>query len=355
MRRYGYIPGAVLLALALILIAQGTAPLAVSLIILAAAIISLVMASRGTFFFVRGTALARTGKEEDRKKALRLFSRALACGLSETYQAMAATLLLQEGDIEEGRKYLEPLASSKDPKIRNSALVSLSMYFWATGNTEKAIKLCEEARNGGCRDRNLWINLCTYYLSAGKTNAFRAFLSSYPGQTTIAIEDLRAVEAMLRGDWKSAGMILHAVLSAESPAFADPYVHAAEVYLHYGERDAAEQMLRKAEEAVPGRFAVYSRETIGRMLRAVTDDSSCDAFASAAERNVLRIVNGKLPLSWEGEGGARVAGGRLPGRPSLPDFSIAAPASQPLPGSDEPDTDLGEDDEEWLRKHSLST
>ena len=350
MGKYRYLPGAGLFALALIAMITEEVPAWLSLVILAAAAIALIIASRGTIYFTRGVKKVKDGKREE---ALALFEKALDLGLSNSYQSIAATVLLQEGDAEKGRKYLEPLVKVSDTKLRSNAEVSLSMYYWLSGDIDKAISLCEDARSIGCRDRNLYINLCTYYLADKRVNEFREMLKEYgtKGAASPSFVDFHAVSGMLRGDWKNAGSYLEALFESMNPDFADPYVHFAEVYLHYGELAKARKMLELAKKTEFGRFSVYSVEMIDEMLRAVSDPAECVAFAEAAEKNVLRIVNGKLPLAWKTPEAKICREDVIPGFPAMPSFS-----GKPHDADEDADdgfvnTEITDDDEEWLRRH----
>ena len=75
--------------------------------------------------------------------------------------------MLQHGDMEKGREILEHLSNGNNPKTKDASKVSLSMYWWMKGDLDKAIELSEKALENGCKDKNLYVNLCTYLLEKG--------------------------------------------------------------------------------------------------------------------------------------------------------------------------------------------
>ena len=228
-------------------------------------------------------------------------------------------------------------------------MTSLSMYWWMKKDYQKAIDLCLEAKKKGYVSKNIYINLLTYYLAAGKTKDFSETLKEMgtSGASSPAIVDFIAVNEMLHGNWKQAGAYLEALCNEASPAFPDPYIHFAQVHLHYGNLRDARAMMEKAVAAEYARYSVYTRDTAKAMLKAISSERDILPFAEAAERNVLLIVNGQLPEWKPSDEGFE--GDTIPGCPEEPLFREMLKEEEL--DDREANTELTEKDEEWLRRH----
>ena len=199
MRKYRFIPGAGVLALALIAMMNEDVPAVIGLILIIAAAILLIFASRGTVYFSKAVRAINSSEPGKKEKGVELMEKALKAGLSDENAVVAASVLLQNDNEEKAKEILEPLSMSKERKVAGPALSSLSMYYWLQKDYAKAIELCEKSKSIGYVSRNLCINLLTYYLAAGKTREFSELLDEMgtSGGSSPAIVDFVAVKAEL--------------------------------------------------------------------------------------------------------------------------------------------------------------
>ncbi len=354
MKKYRFIPGVALLVISFIMMMNESFPAVISMILLLAAAILLIYESRGTVYFTKAVKAINSGDPVKKQQGVMQMKKALDAGLSNENAVVAASVLLQNDDVEKARAALEELSKSQDKKVSGPAMSSLSMYYWLTGDNDKAIELCEKAMKLGYVSRNLCINLLTYYLAAGKTREFGDLLSEMgtSGAASPAIVDFLALNEMFHGNWKQAGAYLEALCVEATPGFPDAYIHFAQVYLHYGEAAKAIAMLQEALDSDFARYSVYTKEYVEDLIRILKDGHECIPFIEAAGKDnkaILRIANGQLP-KYERKEEADILSDVLPGFPALPDFSKVV-ASADTDDDRDANTELSEADEKWLRKH----
>ena len=354
MKKYRYVPGVVLLVLALISMSTEGVPEWLSMALCLVAVAAMVYASRGMASYAKAVKKINSSTAEGKAEGVALMKKALKAGLSDSSAVVAGAVLLQNDDPEMAKDVLERLSSSTDRKVSSPAMTSLSMYYWTKKDYQKAIELCEKAKANGYSTRNLQINLLTYYIAAGKTREFDELLHEMgtSGAASPAIVDFHAINEMLHGDWKQAGAFLEALCLEAKPKFPDPYVHFAQVYLHYGDLGDARKLLEEALHAEYARFSVYTKEGVSEMLRALSDSYECVPFTEAANRDnkaILKIVNGGLPR-WEAAA-EPFTGDAIPGYPAMPQFKLEIRNAEVELDDRDVDTELNEDDERWLERH----
>ena len=291
--------------------------------------------------------------------AIKLYSEALKAGVPDNFQMVAATMLIQHGDPEEGRKYLEPLLNHPKKEVRCPAKISLSMYYWIKKDLGKAISLCEEVRDENYRNRNLYTNLCTYYIDRGNTKEFEKLLKEAvtTGNVGVPIYDLEAVSSMLRNDYKRAGEILTSLFAQAEPSFADPYIHMAVIKLHYGNVRDAIELLRKAERTVFSNTVLYALDEIVKIKEGLENPDTRLQYVHSLENNLSDIINGRRIKLVENKYPV-CNDDMLEGCPEEPSFkednNLNHFLSENIHEKDERElnTDITDDDEEWIRKHS---
>lgn len=355
MKRYRNIPGIILLVISVILMSNESVPSWVSLLVLLAAAVVLVVNSRGNIYFSRAVKLFQSGG--DGQKTLDYFEKALKAGIPDQYTVIAASVLLRAKMSDEAKDALEPVIKSGSDKNSAEAKTVLSIYYWYHGDIDKAIELCESAMEGaGKKNRNVYVNLCTYSLARGDVRKFREYLKAglAVDDGSPALIDFRAISYILEGNYKAAGAVIAAMLEKSTPAFADPYIHLAMVYLYYGERDKAIDAIAKAKTTLYHMTSIYSRDDIRKIDEAIRSDWDVIPFAKALENDPLSFINGKIP-EWE-KASEPFSGKTLPECHGGLDLSeppvLAVSEEADDKDEDDVDTDLSASDEEWIRSHS---
>lgn len=327
----------------------------VKLIIMAVALVLILLTRRGSIYFASANKKMTSKDPERVPAALVQYKKALKAGVPAKYTVTIASLLIQNGEAEAGTKALEKLIAkgSKDKVTINSAKTALSMSAWISGDLERAISLCEEVYKDGDKSSNLYINLSTYYLEAGRTQDFHRLAKEFRSNDKLksaALADLAAVdEFIVKGNWKTAGSILNNMIEKRSYPFADPYVHMAQVKMHYGNRKEALSYIEKGiENSVFSNTAIISKETMEQLASLLKDEKTALKLMSSNERNPLALVNGDIPalsdevIAFEKE--------TEPGEDSEEEPAVQIREER---DDDDVSTELTDDDEEWIRKHGL--
>ena len=330
MRKYRSIPALIILAVALIFLLNPENPRWIGILLLALSACGLIYASRGTLTFSKANKLISQKKPGFLEKALPLYKKSIKEGIPEQYQLIAATLLIQYGDMEFGKEALEELLESREKKIVFQAKEGLSMYYWIKKDLGRAIKICEEAKEMGYKDKILM------------KESYRAKLDSP------ALVDMQAAGAILAGDYEKAGNLSKTIFDSITPAYVDPYIHRAMVYIHYGEIEMALNCLESCLDACSfSNTSILTKKDIEEMISYLKDPSSVWSFSIAVNENPLELINGRLPKHGKIENKKPLFG-------SLPRFKAEAISKNDLSEVDEnePNTALTDEDEEWLKKHN---
>ncbi len=308
----------------------------------------MVINSIGTIYYTKGTKCLQ-GDNPDIKKAMPYFEKAVRKTLDPQAAIIAATLLVQYGDMEKGRKILEEYETNTDKKLSGTAKISLSMYWWIKRDLKKATEIAEDVYNNSTyRDRNLYINLLTFYLEEGKYKEFKKLLKDAKEKkvNVPATIDLEASYYMTQSDWAKCGMYTRLLFADGKPRFMDPYLHEAMVQLHYGEWENAVKALKELKENVTFTNAsVYTESQIDTFIAYAEDKDTRWGLLEAIDTDPTVLIRREMP---EVESGLQMPSSF----PSMPDFT-ALPTKDDVAEKDEGDidTDLTDDDEEWLRKH----
>lgn len=341
-----YITLAIILATAFI----PAIPQGVKIAIMGVGLALIVWSRRGAIYFTQANKKIMSQKSELVPKALTQYRKAIKAGIPVSYAVTIGSVFLQQGLTDEGMEILADAAKNagKDKKNRHVALIALSMGYWIKGNIDEAIRLCEKVRDEGYSDRNIYINLTTYYLNKGDITAFRKTLRECRSKEikAPAITDLEATSEILAGNWKDAGRILSEMLTSRDFKFADPYVHMAQVKIHYGTYSEAVHYLEKAlEKCQFTQTAIIKEDTIKELVSLLKDEKSQAKLASAIDHTPLLLINGQIP-AWQDA---------LPFTPgeTEPDYQeiVQIEENTEPTDDDEAHTDLTADDEEWLKKH----
>ena len=354
LRRYQQWPAIAVLVLAIVLMVTPSVPPFIVFILLIASAVLFFISSRGSYYFSKAYKIFKAGNMARYEEGLGYIIKAVKAGLPDNYLVIAASVMMQYGDIEEARRILEPLVDSKDKQAAGLAKITLSMYYFACDDLDKAIELCESARDEDkSEDRNLFVNLSIYYLKSGKRKEFRKCvreaMTRFPSSPAVA--DMQAMMFMADERWDLAGGILQAMFETVTPSFADPYAHMAIVYLHYGEIGKARREMEKAAGAIFTNISMYRRDDIEAMKEALGTPDEAKECALAINASATAVAAGIRPEWQKGEMIDDLE--LLPGFPPEPDFRKAAtPARDDVEGeSGEVNTELTEADEKWLKRH----
>jgi hypothetical protein len=313
-----------------------------------------IVVNRGSLYYSQANKHYQKNTEEERAKSLALYKKAFKAGVSRRCDITIGSVAVQCGDDNFGQTVFESVikgATKKEDGVRQVAKTAMSMIYWLHGDLDKAIAICEEVIEAGYIDNNVYINYATYCLEKGDLAKFRSIIRDYkknPKLKSPALSDLYAASLILNGEWAKAGNVITQMLDVKDYQFADPYVHMAQIKLHYGKFDEAGNYLKKAHEnCMFTRTAIIKDDVILSLIDMLAEPEKNRGTIAAINKDPLALINGKIPAPIE--------------NPILtfdaePDYKAAEKTETGNTKSvendnQEPNTDLTEEDEKWLQKH----
>ncbi len=321
-------------------------------ILLAVFIAGILFIRRGIFPYMKANKKATSANPDDWQEAWPLYRKALKAGVQKSFVITAASMFLQRGDREEGKRILlDFLATStgKDPTLDSIAKTMLSMAYWMEEDLERAIELVEEVHENGYRDKNLYINYTTYLIAAGRLDEAQELIneSHIQGQTSPGIIDNQSWILILSGRWEEAEELL-VNLVGRNPHFAEPYVHYAQILIHFGEVGPAIEQLERAAGCSFSNTSAMNKETIEALVEGLRDPATRITSAKAIDRDTEAVANGRLPAPIEGEFGPSEA-------LLLTGFAARKPLPKIVPkGEREPNLELTEEDLQFIEEQERS-
>ena len=347
------------LIIAILLLLYGGLSTAATLILAVVAIAIILFTRRASLYFVKANRIYSAHDYPRYDEAFKYYKKTLKAGISPKYTVLTATILIQEGEMDEGKAALEKLLGQrfvKDETIRSQAKCALSLVPYSQGDYEKALELCQEVYEGSYRDNILYINMCTYLLALGRVKDFRRVVRDFSQKpvTSLAMLDLQAVYQLLEGDWKGARAMLVALFEKNGHfSFADPYLHMAQIMMHYGDGQAALDYIRRALADVKFRpVTVIPAAMLEELARLLEDGTKLVDVMASCDADPLPLLNGRLPEIGAHPGYVFADRGELESVDE--EVQRRLEAEEKELEDKEPDTALNDDDEEWLRRHGNS-
>ena len=267
--------------------------------LLALFIIGLLYIRRGVFYYIKANKKITSTNTEDWADAWPLYRKAIKAGIQKSFVITAASMFLQRGDRDEGKAMLlDHLANSKgkDPTLDAVAKTMVSMAYWMEGDLKHALSLVEEVYENGPRDKNLYINYTTYLIEDGQLERAQELIdeAQTAGQTSPGTTDNQGWLHILHGRWDEAEE-LFSQLVERNPRFAEPYVHYAQILLHYGEVQHAIDELERAMECNFSNTSAMNKKTIDELLSRLKDPATRIKTAKEIDRDPKAVASGKLP------------------------------------------------------------
>ena len=331
-------------------------PTAVTLIVMLLCVLGICFLKRGTFYYADANNKIYNKDSANAGKIISNYKKALKAGIPYKKMLTAGAVLIQHGDKKEGREALHDIEKhSGDQSLINQARIQLALSYYMDGELDMALELTDRSRESSYRDKNFYINGCTFYLKAGRISDFHSMVDEFRDNEkwndSPAIRDLIAVDAMLSGSWKKASEILTGMVRKASYNFADPYMHLSQVKMHFGFWQEAVSTLKLGIEKsmfTPG--AVIGREVCERAIAYLENAETRDAFIMGNEKDPLALVNGEMPRLIDSDEKVIEVD---PGLEEQIDLALEEKAEDEEIPEGDVDTSLTDDDEVWLRKHGL--
>lgn len=255
---------------------------------------------RSIFFYIQANRHLVKKDVQQWPKAWPLYEKALNSGLIAPYRITAASMYIQRGDASVGKaiieEYLAEEKKSEDKVLTNVAKTMVSMVYWMEGDLAKATETAKAVFDSGHRDKNLLINYGTYALEEGdlKTAAMLVEKGKQYEKESPGIHDNHGWLCLLEGTWDEASE-LYTTLVSRGPSFPEPYLHAAQVKIHYGKVGEAIELLDKALLARYSNTTSMSKEKITALKERLQDPKTRRSGALEIEQNTALVALGKLP------------------------------------------------------------
>ena len=274
------------------------------LLLVAILVGSFLYLKRSVIYYVKANKKITDDNEQVWEEAWPLYRKAIQNGLQKQFVITSASMFLQRGDAKEGKQIIEDYLSStkgRDATLDNIAKTMISMAYWMENDLEKAIDTVEQVYQSGYRDKNLFINYTTYALEKGDLKKAKELLDSAADmeRTSAGLHDNRGWLYILQGKWEKAAT-LYENLVHRNPRFPEPYVHYAQVKIHYGLAGEAIDLL---EQALNARFANTSgmnRKTITTLLENLKNPQTRLKTAIEIDQDTKEVASGRLPQPREG-------------------------------------------------------
>lgn len=310
---------------------------------------------RSVIYYILANRKVTKEDAESHAKAWPLYRKAIKAGLQPNFVITAASMFLQRGDIKEGKEVIETYlanAKNKDSNLINIAKTMVSMAYWMEGDLDKAIATVEEVYETGYRDKNLYINYGTYVLEKGDTELAQRLLeesgelkTSSPG-----IIDNQGWIYLLRGEWETADTLYQDLVS-RGPKFPEPYVHAAQVKIHYGLLDEAIALLQKALDARYSNTSGMKRDFVEQLFTWLEDPQTRIQAAHLIDRKTSEVAKGSH-FELTGKAYPPDENGLLQGFAKAPKKTAAKKAAPKEERA--PNTELTTEDLEYAKKYEQS-
>ncbi len=277
-------------------VSLGFLPIAgfIKVILILAISLALLYINRSLYYFIVANRHFMNKKLENKDKTWQYYRKAYNANLVDKYKNTMANILIQKDDYNFGGIILDSVINnSKDSKLVSHAKIQKSMVYQLNGEIDKSIEILEEVKNSGYCDKNLLINLGTYVLYQGDLKKAEALIeeSSDKEETSSGIADNHGWFYILSGNWKEAYKIYFDLLDRK-PRFPDPYVHAAQVFLHYNNIEKAVDCLTQAVSKSWTNTIFFDQEILNQMIVNLESDKK-DFFVACINASVSEVARGE--------------------------------------------------------------
>ncbi|MDC7248985.1 MAG: hypothetical protein PQJ49_03600 [Sphaerochaetaceae bacterium] len=255
--------------------------------------ITILYVNRSMYYFIKGNRIYMSKKIENKDKTWEYYRKAYNANLIDKYKVTMASILIQKNDHNFGGQILDSvIEKSKDKKLVKLAKIQKSMVFQLNGDIEKSIEILEEVRHGGYCDKNLMINLGTYVLYQNDLKKAKELIkdTKKDENTSSGIADNHGWYWILTGQWEKAYTLYLDILDRK-PRFPDPYVHAAQVFLHYNNIERAIDCLKEAVSKTWTNTIFFKQDILTQMINGLESENK-EYIATCINESVEDVAKG---------------------------------------------------------------
>lgn len=319
--------------------------------------------NRALIFFIQGNRNILNKKANTTDKAWEYYRKAFNTGkLDPKYLVTMGNVLAQRGDPNFSIEVLNQVLNNQKAStiLKNQARVQKSMALERLDKIEEAIDILQIARKNGYKDKSLYINLGCYLLfNDNILEANEVLDESIDYEATNAGSfDNRGWLYIVKEEWEKASN-LYSEMMDRNPNFPDPYVHAAQVKLHYGNKKDAIYLLNQAITKKWNSASFFNQEILKTMLKNLEKKDN-ELYIAKFNLSYIEIAKGLDLKDFSTE--ILLKYSKIPFEKDPNELnqtkeeeieSQDKPINQEKGESNLPNTDLNEDDLEWEKNHSL--
>jgi tetratricopeptide (TPR) repeat protein len=267
-----------------------------NVIIMVATLLIAYLINRSSIFFIRGNLALSSKKEKKHVNAWKYYRKAFAIGhLSEKYITTAASFFIQLDDVEFGMKQLDGvIEKTQDNETRQIAKIQKSMALQRQGKLDEAIDTLNEVRESKYKSLYLSVNLSSYLIFAGRYDEARTVLdegAEYINQSA-GLFDNKGWLDIVAGKWKDASKLYTEMLD-RGPRFPDPYLHAAQVKLHYGKIEEAVTLLNISLTKKWNETSLIKKDMVEEFIKNLSDEDKKVSYAHLIDQSPIEVARGE--------------------------------------------------------------
>lgn len=256
--------------------------------------------NRAFFYFMRGNKILMSKKQIDFEKVWQLYEKAYKAKLPFKYRVTMGNILALRGDAEFAKEVLNSVIDNcKDQQLVNKAKVQKSMTLERLGDINGAIKILDELHKNGYKDRSLSINLSSYLIFIDKIEESKKILRDSKDliNSSTGLLDNKGWIYILENEWDKAAVLFKDVVERE-PKFPDPYIHYAQVKLHFGQKKEAINLLNTALEKTWSKVTFFNKEITTSIKDKLEQDTSND-YIYQLNNSSIEVSKGFEPKEIE--------------------------------------------------------
>lgn len=256
------------------------------------AILCFVFFRRGYIYFYKGAVLLQ---KENSPKVWKYLHKALNANVDDERKILICSAFIQQNDVQFGIDTLEKLLiSCKDENRRATAIITLSMGYWALGNLDHAIELLQNLSATGYKDDNLEVNLETYLLEKGDLKEAKKIISQSRKNSTEnnGLLDNRGWYYIQKGEWDKARNVFDELINDRNAKFPVAYVHGAQVSVHFGRIEEAIDRLGWGLSKKFTNTSMVEKKYVQTLLDGLENPKTRDLFAKSMDSHAYEVSIG---------------------------------------------------------------
>lgn len=308
---------------------------------------------RQVFFYLRGMSLMQ---KEKHQQAFVWFERALRAHVNEDGELNIANYFILFGDMDRGSQILDHFLKRNIQKSQNKYLARMlqTLVVYRKGDVRKAIEMMEKIQEDGYSSVALSADLMLMYLDEGNMDkALEIWEKADETQKQdVGLKDVWGRTLIMRGMWEDAYRLYRSMLG-DRVRVVNEFVHASQVFIHYGMAKEALICLGEARKGPFNQVNPFTREMVVSLYESLKDPATRLKTAHMIDEHPAEIAAGLMVQDTSRKEYPSCDDYHMEGFATLPRnlANIAGQKAKRQAEEATPNTDLDESDEEYLARH----